>query len=254
MGGVSSPSYVLLPPSEAKEPGGRPGAEPGLFDDSLAEPRAQVLVALSSLVRGASSLEVGRIMKARGALLERALDSTRRLADGSAALLPAWQRYSGVVWSHLDATTLDDETRRRVLVPSGIYGLSCATDAIADYRLSMNVGMAGVGNVATFWRPCVTGVLEAMSNATFVSLLPKEHAAAIAQSTKLEDRLVTVSFLRHGGAGVAGHDAKAVKGVVARRVLLHGVDSVDGFRWKGWRGRLHHDAYEVRAPRIAPRP
>ncbi len=113
----------------------------------------------------------------------------------------------------------------------------------------MNVGLVGVGNVATFWRPNVTSALEAMPDACFVSLLPKEHAAAIAVSSSLTGRFVTVSFLRHGGAGVAGHDAKAVKGVVARRILLRGVDAIEGFRWRGWRGRRHHDSFEVRAPR-----
>jgi cytoplasmic iron level regulating protein YaaA (DUF328/UPF0246 family) len=189
------------------------------------------------------------VLKARGPLLERALASLALIVNESAPTLPAWQRYSGVVWSHLDPANLSDAQRRRVLIPSGLYGLSCGTDEIADYRLTMKVALAGLGNVTTFWRPLVTQALRDLSNATFVDLLPKEHAAAIGPEEELSARIVSVSFLRHGGEGVAGHDAKAAKGVLARRILLEGIDAVDGFRWKGWRGRAHHGHLEVRAPR-----
>jgi cytoplasmic iron level regulating protein YaaA (DUF328/UPF0246 family) len=89
-----------------------------------------------------------------------------------------------------------------------------------------------------------------MSEATFVSLLPKEHNAAIQSSTLLTaGRMIPVSFLRHGGRGVAGHDAKAVKGMVARLVLQNGVEALGTFRWKGWKGRVLPGRYEVHAPR-----
>jgi cytoplasmic iron level regulating protein YaaA (DUF328/UPF0246 family) len=163
--------------------------------------------------------------------------------------MPAWERYNGVVWQHLDPATLDDDVRRRVLVPSGLYGINCGCDAIADYRLTMKVILGDLGNLANFWRPTLTRWIEEISEATFVNFLPQEHDAAIAETLTLSERTVRISFLRHGGAGVVGHDAKAVKGVVARMVLEHGVASIDGLRWKGWRGRLYRGHYEVRAPR-----
>jgi hypothetical protein len=163
--------------------------------------------------------------------------------------MPAWQRYNGIVWSHLDPATLDDDMRRRVLVPSGLYGINCGSDVIADYRLTMKVNLGELGNLASFWRPTLTRVIEGITGATFVNLLPKEHDVALTKTLELTERTVRVSFLRHGGAGVVGHDAKAVKGVVARKVLVHGVESIDGFRWKGWRGRIDRGNYEVRAPR-----
>lgn len=249
MGGVSRPVFVLLPPSESKEPGGRSSAAPGFFDEELSGPRALILGALSSFVHNAAPDEVSRVLKVRGALLERALESLRLLLDGTALTMPAWERYNGVVWSHLDPATLDDDMRRHVLVPSGLYGISCGSDDIADYRLTMKVHLGDLGNLANFWRPTLTRVIEEISGATFVNLLPKEHDGAITETLELTERTVRVSFLRHGGAGVVGHDAKAVKGVVARKVLEHGVASIDGFRWKGWRGRIDRGNYEVRAPR-----
>jgi len=250
---VSGTTYVLLPPSESKEPGGRLVAAPGFFDGALASPRDQVRRALSRALVSATPAEASRILKVRGPLLERALESSRELIEGTAPLLPAWQRYNGVVWSHLGPSTLSDRQRRRILVPSGLYGISSGTDAIADYRLTMKVSLDGIGNLAKFWRASLTRALEEMQGVQFVSLLPKEHVAAIGDSLTLSKQLITVSFLRDDGDGVAGHDAKAVKGTVARRILDDGPDVIDGFEWRGWSGKIRRGQYLVRAPRVPVR-
>ena len=46
------------------------------------------------------------VLGVRGELLERALAATARLVEGSAPVLPAWRRYSGVVWGGLEPATL----------------------------------------------------------------------------------------------------------------------------------------------------
>ena len=206
--------------------------------------------ALATLLASASRDELSRVLKVRGVLLDRAIEASGHLVEGTAPLMPAWQRYSGVVWTHLDPASLDDEKRRRILVPSGLYGISCGTDAIGDYRLTMKVGLGGLGNVGRFWRPSLTRVLEGLDEACFVDLLPKEHASALDPRGRLSERVVSVAFVRHDGEGVAGHDAKAAKGILARRILEGGLESVGGFRWRGWRGRIHRGRYEVRAPRV----
>lgn len=250
---MSSRPYVLVPPSEAKEPGGRVAAVPGVFDDALAPAREQVRRALASMLEEGSPEELSRLFKVRGALLDRALVATRLVVRGTAPTLPAWRRYCGVVWSHLDAGTLSEGQRRRILVPSGLYGLSSASDAIADYRLTMKVSLGELGNVANFWRPTLGDALERLAGARFVSLLPREHAAAFERHDAVASRMIPVVFLRHGDEGAAGHDAKAVKGIVARRVLDDGLDAIEDFRWRGWRGRNHRGRYEVRAPRESSR-
>jgi len=254
VGGVSRPAFVLLPPSESKVPGGHPSATPGFFDESLGGRRRKVLLALKSFLKDATTEEWSHTLKVRGPLLDRAIFSTRKLVDQSALVMPVWQRYSGVVWSHLDPANLDDGHRSRLIVPSGLYGLSSGTDEIANYRLMMKVGLGSLGTLTNFWRPAISRALEEMPEATFVNLLPKEHDAAIQSSTLLTTgRMIPVSFLRHGGAGVAGHDAKAVKGVVARLVLQSGIETLETFRWQGWKGRVHRCGYEVIAPRKATR-
>ena len=242
---VSSVVYVLLPPSESKEPGGRHSTSPGFFDESLDVARAKVRDALATLLTQSSTDEVSKVLKVRGPLLDRALQATRELLEARAPVMPAWQRYNGVVWSHLDPGSLRDRHRRRILVPSGLYGLSSATDLISDYRLTMKVGLPGIGNVASFWRPTLSDALGQVPDARFVNLLPKEHLSAIGHHDQYASRVIDVVFLR-GGEGVAGHDAKAVKGMVARRVLDQGVEAIEGFRWGNWRGRVRNGRYEVR--------
>jgi hypothetical protein len=54
-----------------------------------------------------------------------------------------------------------------------------------------------------------------------------------------------VRFRTADGTGAAGHDAKAVKGAVARAVLDDGLDALRGFRWQGWRARVADDTVTV---------
>ena len=220
-----------------------------MFDDQLAPARASVRDALSILLVNGSPEELARVFRARGALLERARDATRGLIEGSAPTLPVWARYSGVVWTHLDPLTLRAAQRRRLLVPSGLYGVSAGDDHIADFRLAMKVSLAGIGPLSSFWRPNLGRALEDMNGATFVNLLTQEHDAALAANSALAARMVKVRFLRHGGERVVGHDAKAAKGVVARRVLERGVDALEDFRWRGWRGQRVDGHFEVRSER-----
>ena len=91
------------------------------------------------------SIDIERALRVHGVLLERAIESSRAVAQGRARLLPAWRRYNGVVWSHLDPVTSSPAHRRRILVPSGLYGVTTAQDHIGDYRMKMNAVLAPVG-------------------------------------------------------------------------------------------------------------
>ena len=239
--------FVLVPPSEAKRAGGVRASDPGVFDESLARPRREVLAALEGLLSNASTPQLEKKLNVRGPRLDRALDATRQLLDGTAHVLPAWQRFEGVVWSHLEPSSLSGSERRRLLVPSGVYGLSSGEDPVADHRLKMDVRLGTLGPLASFWRPFVTrAVREHVGAVELVNLLPREHALSIETS---ELPIIEVAFVAHDGRGAAGHGAKAVKGIFARRLLLEGMATLDTFRWEGWRVRRRHDIYQVVAPR-----
>jgi len=183
------------------------------------------------------SIDIERTLRVHGDLLERAVESSRAVAQGRARLLPAWRRYNGVVWSHLDPATLRPAHRRRILVPSGLYGVTTAQDHIGDYRMKMNVVLAPLGGLATFWRPRLTPTLvKHLEGATVVNLLPKEHGTAIdfAELGKT-CHVITIRFVVEGEVVVAGHEAKAVKGILARQLLSDGLGALDIFDWQGWR-------------------
>lgn len=243
--------FVLLPPSEAKVHGGFRVVKEGSFDEGLRAPRREVVTALAGLLEGGPRELLEKTLKVRGPLLERALESSLEVVRDAAPLLPAWKRYSGVVWSSLGPETLRRAQRRRILVPSGLYGITSAEDFVADYRLKMNVSLAPIGNLASFWKPHLTpALLEFLEGATVVNLLPREHEAAIdlAELNRACD-VVTISFVDHHGDRAAGHDAKAVKGVVAREILTGKLDSMASFRWGGWKAGLHDGEFRVAAPR-----
>ncbi len=238
-GSEDRPPLLLLPPSEGKEPGGRPPGRAGSFDGELGGARAAVVAELARVVAGAAPDRQAALLGVRGELLDRALASVSDLADGCAPVLPAWRRYTGVVWSALDPASLDVADRRRILVPSGLYGVTTALDPVADYRLKLSVALGGLGRLSAFWRPAVTAALVRRARGrTVIDLLPAEHAAAIdVEALGRAVPLVTVRFVSASGDRAVGHEAKAAKGRLARAVLEGGVEAAARFRWEGWRAR-----------------
>lgn len=242
--------FVLLPPSEAKTSGGSRVVKKGSFDDELADARLAVVHALLRDIEAAPTKRRELLLNARGPLMERGVEATRELAKGRAQLLPAWKRYNGVVWSHLDPSTLALPLRRRVLIPSAIYGITTGEDRIGDFRLKMNIGVGTLGTMATYWRPILGPVLAAHTRrATVVNLLPKEHESAVDLDTlRATCKVVTVAFVDETRGATVGHDAKATKGVLARRLLDEGLASLSTFEWQGWRADVRNGEVQIVAP------
>jgi cytoplasmic iron level regulating protein YaaA (DUF328/UPF0246 family) len=137
--------------------------------------------------------------------------------------LPTWQRYTGVVWDHLDLAGLPAATRtattKRIIVPSGFAGLVRADDPLPDYRLKMGARLAPFGLLSTWWRDDLTDALLAHTKKSpIVDLLPQEHRAAIDWSRI--STLVRIDLVSKSGGIVGGHNAKAAKGLLAQHLLL----------------------------------
>ncbi|NNN01340.1 MAG: peroxide stress protein YaaA [Acidimicrobiaceae bacterium] len=243
--------FLLVPPSEAKEHGGRRAARVGPFDVELDALRRRVVENLGQLLATGSLETVENLLGARSVLLERAVDSTRRLITGDSPMLPAWRRYKGVVWTHMEPATMSNSLRRSLLIPSGLYGVSSGTDLIADYRLKMGARIGHSGTLANFWRPHLTEVVRRhVGENVVVDLLPKEHQAALHIDVLASNcQLVSVSFVLADGRTAGGHGAKAVKGVFARALLDDGIEQIASFRYKGWRVRRTVDRFLVVAPK-----
>jgi hypothetical protein len=220
------------------------------FAAHLGAHRDVVIASLAEVVQTLDAQSGKKLFGATGFLLQRAMDCAEELASGEAPVLPAWQRYTGVVWTALDPSTLDEQQRSALLIPSAIYGLSRGTDAIADYRLTLGASLTGLGNLAAFWRRLVTEVVEdELQRSTVVDLLPAEHRGAL-DVRRLEQagEYITVDFVRADGHGAAGHGAKAIKGTFARMLLEKGLSGARRFRTDGWRTLVRGNTITVIAP------
>ena len=220
------PPLVLLPPSEGKavDPArsGRRGSwEPdaGRFG-MLGARRRRVVDALAAVGGGDE-----RLLGVGGEHLLRAQSANASLLG--APTLPAWRRYTGVVWAHLDPVTLDPTARRRIVVVSGLLGLVRGDDQIPDYRLRMAANLPPLGRLSTWWRDELSLMLDrAARRSTVIDLLPKEHRAAWTPSGLDGVRIELVDPSGKPGA----HFAKAAKGRLARAILLDGLDALDTWR------------------------
>ena len=180
----------------------------------LAERRRGVVDALIAVGGGDRKL-----LGVGGDHLERAIQSNRSLLG--APTLPAWRRYTGVVWEHLDPATLTAPQRRSIVVVSGLHGLVRADDPVPDYRLKMGASLPPVGKLSTWWRPTLgPGLTAATRRRTVVDLLPQEHRAAFTDADR--ERFVVVDLVERTGAP-GGHAAKAAKGRLARHLLTCGL-------------------------------
>jgi cytoplasmic iron level regulating protein YaaA (DUF328/UPF0246 family) len=211
---------LLLPPSEGKSEAGNQSLlwtpRLGAFGAALETFRAQIVTQLRKEKGGTQKL-----LGVSGKHLARAQSCNVQLVD--APCLPAWQRYTGVVWDHLDLASLTATQRnaftKRIIVPSGLLGLVRADDPIPDYRLKMGARLAPFGTMSKFWNEAITDALVAVvKKKTVVDLLPNEHRAAI--NWDLLDNVVRVDLVSHSGAVVGGHNAKAAKGLLARHLLV----------------------------------
>lgn len=214
---------ILLPPSEGKAPGGRSaGWDPasGRFG-RLADQRRAVAEALAAVCGGNEKL-----LGAKGELLERAREANRSVLG--APTLPAWRRFTGVVWTALGAHDLPPEAKARarssVVVVSALTGLTAWSDPVPDFRLKLSVAPPGIGRLDTFWREPLSAVLNRhLARRTVVDLLPLEHRAAWVPDPSRYRLLRPVFTTADGKPG--GHGAKAAKGALARALLLG--DDVD---------------------------
>jgi hypothetical protein len=216
---------LLLPPSEGKALGGNRRRAPwtpdaGSFGNRLGAARADVAVALAELHGGDEKL-----LGVRGEHLLRAQSANTSLIG--APVLPAWQRYTGVVWDHLDPASLPAAVLTQIVVVSGLLGLARGDDPVPDYRVKMGASLVPLGKLSTWWRESLSAELARVARRrVIVDLLPQEHRAAL-----VLDGLEGVSVTLVDPTGKpGGHFAKAAKGELARAILVDGLGALDAWR------------------------
>lgn len=150
-----------------------------------------------------------------------------------AACLPALQRYTGVVYQHLDFDTLKKKAaaKKRILIVSGLFGLISGGTEIPAYKMPINPWLA------RYWREINSGRLAtAAKRRKVLSLLPQAYAKAVPLENALH-----VDFRVQGGKKAASHFGKAIKGRFVRFLIENGVTdpkdfsafNEDGFHFDG---------------------
>ncbi len=216
---------ILLPPSEGKATGGDASTkwtvDAGVFGAALASQRHTIVEQLRKVKGGDQKL-----LGVGGPHLLRAQSVNTSLFSPS---FPAWQRYTGVVWDHLDLASMTAAKRKsftqRIVVPSGLAGLVRADDPLPDYRLKMGARFAPFGLMSKWWRDAMTEALVAMAKKrTVIDVLPNEHRAALTMDNIAG--IVRVDLVAHSGGIVGGHNAKAAKGLLAQHLLISGDENI----------------------------
>lgn len=242
---------ILLPPSEGKAPGGDgPAWAPGTMSLDLDDRRRATLDALARAMRG-SATSRGKLLGVKGVALAAATEANRDAR--SAPTMPAIQRYTGVLYEALDASSLRAAPRRRlddaVLIVSGLWGAVAPGDRIPDYKLKMGASLPRLGKLSTWWRDDLSAAIaQRASGRAIWNLLPNEHLAA----WRAPDDLAQYSavFLERrpdGSLAVVSHWNKFLKGALVRFLLAHpGAAPADLAGWEHPAGyRYDPDRTEV---------
>jgi uncharacterized protein len=219
---------VLLPPSETKRVGGIEGSRldfGALSFPSLTKPRRAAVDGVRRLSRNLSA--------ATGALRlggTQAAEVARNRVVLTSPVMPAIDRYDGVLYEGLDAETLTAEQRafagRHVAIASAAFGLTMALDPIPAYRLSHDSRLPGLG-LGRLWREPITRVLEGTEG-----LLLDLRSEAYSALGPLPDRpeAVFVRVVSEDGAGrrrALNHFNKKGKGEFVRLLLEAQLDHPD---------------------------
>jgi cytoplasmic iron level regulating protein YaaA (DUF328/UPF0246 family) len=209
---------ILLPPSEGKfAPSAGPSLDLGslAFATELGERRARLLDSLERLGTVATARALKQLAISKGQVGEIAIDAALRAAPAATAA----EIYTGVLYDHLRLPELPARAQGRVLIASALWGVVRPGDRIPYYRFSANARPARIGAPATYWRAALAAVLPDEQGDLIVDMRSAAYAAAWKprQATLLAVRAFSES---DGGRKPVSHMAKAVRGEVARALLL----------------------------------
>ena len=210
---------ILLPPSEGKTPAeaGAPADLADLSFPELTSARQDVARALAAV----SGQEDALAQLGVGASLHREVSRNPRRANEPAA--PAHSIYTGVLFDALGYHGMTPGQRLKadasVVVLSGLWGAVGFADRIPAYRLSMSVGLPGLGKLASFWKPQLAAALAVHTEGQLlVDCRSSTYAAAWVPDP---ERTVAVNVFTEsdGVRKVVSHFAKHTRGELAGHLL-----------------------------------
>ena len=221
---------ILIPPSEGKA---KVRSQNILFKDTKFQfaQYTQQIVDLLCLIENEDLTSV------YGTTQDKAIMFHRQNQDVfNSKCVPAIERYTGVVYNHIDWASLSSKAKKymekHTIIFSGLFGLLTPDTLIPDYKLKMNVL-----SLKSLWGPIISDYLK--NEDVIFDLLPQVHRKAYTPNKNT----VQVDFLvkNKGKTSAAGHFGKAVKGQFIRFLATNQVTAIkdfskfeyDGFKWNG---------------------
>ena len=221
---------ILIPPSEGKA---KVRSLEVLFKNTNFEfaKYTQQIVDLLCLIENEDLTSV------YGTTQEKAMMFHRQNQDAfNSKCVPAIERYTGVVYNHIEWNTLSKKSKnymqKHILIFSGLFGLLTPETLIPDYKLKMNVL-----SLKSLWGPIISNYLK--DEDIIFDLLPQVHRKAY----KPNKNTIQIDFLvqSKGKTSAAGHFGKAVKGQFIRFLAQNQITKIndfkdfeyDGFKWNG---------------------
>jgi cytoplasmic iron level regulating protein YaaA (DUF328/UPF0246 family) len=224
---------ILLPPSETKRDGGDPQAQldlAALSFPELTKPRRAALAGLRAVSRSLdgsmAALKLGPTQR---------FEIERNRSVKTSGVMPAVERYTGVLYDALDVASLGPAAReflgRHVVIHSALFGLVRADDPLPAYRFSHDSRIPGT-SLARLWSSANAAVLAQhdglildLRSESYVHLGPAPgHGVFLRVVTEGDDgtRRALNHFNKHG------------KGDLVRRLAENGeqFDTVDAL--VGW--------------------
>lgn len=209
--------HLLLPPSETKRVGGARRLRLGALrhDSALGEARLRVKAALEELSRDEEA--AAKILKL-GVKNRAELEHNLRLDESG--VLPAIERYTGVLYDALDVGSLDARARHwiddHVSVQSALFGAIGAGERIPAYRLSASSRLPALGApLKRVWSEAHRGVER---DGFVLDLRSKDYAALAPLTPGAGLPLEVVQRAEDGRVRALNHFNKAAKGDLVRRL------------------------------------
>lgn len=218
----------LIPPSEGKSSGGQATSQHVSF--TLRQPIE---------IAGQAS---EKDLKCSGKRYAEAIALNRSLDN--APVLPAIERYRGVMYNALEYSSLEQDEQayfdQHFLMVSGLYGLLRPQDQIANYKLPVATKW-----IYDFWGSQLIETLIKLKADYVISLLPddylklfihKRHNSAWAD---FKGQFLQLKFLTAEGKRLT-HNSKPIKGQWMRELCKQRIST-----WKDFQAFLRHPGYHI---------
>ncbi|KJQ53153.1 YaaA family protein [Microbacterium sp. SA39] len=233
---------ILLPPSETKRPGGD-GAPLELGSLALPGLQAHRSAAIDALVDLAADEESARrVLKLSARQLD---DIAHNRMLRAAPTMPAIDRYTGVLFDALDASSLTKSSRRwlgeYVWIHSAPLGPVGALDPLPAYRLSAGTSLPGLPALRRHWADATSAAIADAQPAFVLDLRSEAYVALGPVPASVPSSYVRV-VTEHGRA--LNHFNKKSKGLLVRALAEDRprISSLRSFRaWAARRGIVLRD-------------